>query len=291
VKVLRTLNAGAEAAARFRREGMTACRVQHPNALAVLDLDVTQDGIPFLVMELLEGHTLEDEMNGQLLPLARCAAVLAPVCDALEAAHVAGIVHRDIKPANIFIHNGPAGEIPKILDFGIAKLIGGDDERVTRDGSFVGTPTYMAPERFRSGECGGRSDVYAVALVLHQALTGSLPYSGGSSMVHPDPMAMAVMHMLDPPIPLREARPDLPAELEQLILAGLSKAPDERPSAAGLASTLRALAERWGASEAPRPTLRAPARLAPTLCVPQPDTTLTRSVGTPKSDAGEGGSR
>lgn len=108
-------------------------------------------------------------------------------------------------------------------------------------------------------------------------------------MVHPDPMAIAVMHMLDPPIPLREARPDLPVELEQLILAGLSKTPDSRPTAAGLASALRDLAERWGPCEAPRQTLRAPARLAPTVCAQQPESSGTHDHRAPEPDAGEGG--
>jgi len=174
VKVLRAPHVDADAVARFRREGINACRIQHPNALAVLDSGITERGVAYLVTELLEGHTLEDELNRGWLTFARCAEVLAPVCEALQAAHDAGVVHRDIKPGNIFLHRGPAGETPKVLDFGIAKLVGASvlEQRITVEGWLVGTPVYMAPERFGLGDYDGKSDVYAVGVLLHQLIPG-----------------------------------------------------------------------------------------------------------------------
>ena len=245
IKVLRTSHAGPEAVARFRREGMTACRVQHPNAVAVLDSGVTEEGVAFLVMELLEGHSLSEEMGGRgVLSLARCAAIVAPVCDALEAAHQAGIVHRDIKPENVFVHNGPYGEVPKILDFGIAKLISyqASEHPVTAEGLLVGTPIYMAPERFGVCESLGSSDVYSMAVMIYQLLTGKLPFVSAQKMVVNEPMAIAIMHLHDLPLPLREVRPDLPVSVEQLIQRALSKHPEERPRAGEMAAILRAAA-------------------------------------------------
>jgi DNA-binding response OmpR family regulator len=126
VKVLRTSAAtDPDAMARFRREGISACRVRHPNAVAVLDSGLTGRGVAYLVMELLAGYPLEDEMKGgRALPLARSLRITAAVCDALAAAHRAGIVHRDIKPANVFLHQAGGQEVPKVLDFGIAKIAG-----------------------------------------------------------------------------------------------------------------------------------------------------------------------
>src|SRR6185503_11661999 len=123
VKVLlTTARSSPDALPRFQREGIAACRVKHPNAVAVTDFGVTPGGAAFLVMELLEGHSLQDEMK-QTGPFAapRCAEILTPVCAALAEAHAAGIVHRDVKPGNVFLHRTPHGETVKVLDFGIAK--------------------------------------------------------------------------------------------------------------------------------------------------------------------------
>ena len=138
---------------RFRREGVTACRVRHPNAVGVLDFGITSRGIAYLVMELLAGHALEDEIGGRpVLPVGRSLRIVAAVCEALAVAHAAGIVHRDIKPGNVFLHQAGGQEVPKVLDFGIAKIAGAAalQQRVTLEGWIVGTPVYMAPERFGS---------------------------------------------------------------------------------------------------------------------------------------------
>jgi DNA-binding response OmpR family regulator len=243
VKVLHTPHLDKESVARFRREGINACLVQHPNALAMLDSGITDNGVAYLVMELLEGHTLAEELDRGWLTFARCAEIMAPVCDALAAAHEAGIVHRDIKPGNIFLHDGPMGEQPKVLDFGIAKLVGASvlEQRITVEGWIVGTPVYMAPERFGTGGYDGRSDVYAVGVLLHQIIAGDVPFAAmtRTSGNHDDPIQLATMHGFHAPPPLRSLEPDTPAALEALVLRALAKLPGDRPTAE-LAAELRA---------------------------------------------------
>jgi CheY-like chemotaxis protein len=231
VKVLAT-SAGTdpEALARFQREGKSACRVQHPNAVAILDFGVNEGGVAYLVMELLEGRSLEKELEeqGQVTP-RRCAEIVVPVCAALGAAHTAGVVHRDIKPSNVFLHQTPQGEMPKILDFGIAKLSGeaAIGQSLTVDGSLLGTPAYMAPERFRRGPYGPKSDVYSVGVMLYEMLSGRLPFVPGSA----DPLALVAMQAEEDPPPLRLRCPGVSAALEALVRTALDRNPEERPTA------------------------------------------------------------
>jgi serine/threonine protein kinase/CheY-like chemotaxis protein len=240
VKVLGT-SAGTdpEALARFRREGASACRVQHPNVVTVLDFGVNASGVAYLVMELLEGHSLEREIEtrGRLSP-HRTAEIMVPVCAALAAAHAAGVVHRDVKPSNVFLHRTPQGEVPKVLDFGIAKMAGDTalGRRITLDGSLLGTPAYMAPERFRRGPYGPKSDVYSVGAVLYEMLSGRLPFMPVSA----DPLALVAMQAEDEPPELPRFSDVTPA-LEALVRATLAKDPDARPSADQLARRLAAV--------------------------------------------------
>ncbi len=229
VKVLQSrIGTDRSTLARFRREGVATCRVRHENAVAVLDFGVTDTEVAFLVMELLEGRSLEDEIfeAGVFSPRAT-AEILAPVCGALAEAHREGIIHRDIKPANIFLHQMPQGRVPKVLDFGIAKLIGTAAQKLTLDGWILGTPVYMAPERFRSEGYDSLSDVYSVGVVAYQMLAGCLPFEAPQD----DPMAVAAMHAKKAPEPLRRHDPDIPAALEQLVMSALAKLPKHRPTA------------------------------------------------------------
>ncbi len=238
VKVLAT-SAGTspEALARFRREGASACRVQHANAVAVLDFGVTRTGIAYLVMELLVGRSLEKELeeSGRLTP-RRCVEVMVPVCSALAAAHAAGVVHRDVKPSNVFLHRTPHGEVPKILDFGIAKIVGESafGGQLTLDGSLLGTPAYMAPERFRRGPYGPKSDVYSVGTMLYEMLSGRLPFIPGSA----DPLALVALQAEEEPPPLHVRCPDISPALEALVVSALDKDPEARPTAAALGQKL-----------------------------------------------------
>jgi CheY-like chemotaxis protein len=239
VKVLHVSTQGSpESLIRFRREGVTAVRVKHPNAVSVFDFGVTPGGVAYLVMELLAGYPLEDELKGApQLPVARCARVLSPVCQALAVAHRAGVVHRDIKPANIFLHQAGGAEVPKVLDFGIAQIAGhAVGQRVTLEGWIVGTPAYMAPERFAHVPVDGKADVYSVGVVLFQMLTGRLPFEADPA----DPIAIAARHATQPPPALRALRPDVSAAVEALLLQALAKRPEDRPGAGALAAALGA---------------------------------------------------
>jgi len=238
VKILAT-SAGTdpEALARFRREGDSACRVQHPNAVAVFDFAVNPGGVAYLVMELLEGQSLEKELEerGPLAP-RRSAEIVIPVCSALAAAHAAGVVHRDIKPSNVFLHRTRHGEVAKILDFGIAKLAAeaAIGQSLTVDGSLLGTPAYMAPERFRRGAYGPSSDIYSLGAMLYEMLSGRLPFIPSTA----DPLALVAMQAEEDPPPLRARRPDVSPKLEKLVLQALARNPEGRPTADQLARKL-----------------------------------------------------
>jgi eukaryotic-like serine/threonine-protein kinase len=233
VKVLRTSVATPSALERFRREGMSACRVRHPNAVSVLDFGVTAAGVAYLVMELLEGHTLDVELKrtGRLSPV-QCARILVPLCSGLAEAHRAGIIHRDIKPANIFLHGRPS-PIVKILDFGIAKLVGEAmiEQRLTLDGWIVGTPAYMAPERLERMPYDERSDVYSLGTVLYEMLSGRLPFAWREG----DPGQIIESKLSSPPVSLRRVLPDLPARVEAVVMQALRRDPSERPTPQDLA--------------------------------------------------------
>ncbi len=238
VKILAT-SAGTdpEALARFRREGISACRVQHPNAVAVLDFGVNPGGVAYLVMELLHGHSLEKELEdrGQIPP-HRTVEIAVPVASALAAAHDAGVLHRDVKPSNVFLHQTPQGEVPKILDFGIAKVVGeaAIGQNLTVDGSLLGTPAYMAPERFRRGPYGPKSDVYSLGAMLYEMLSGRLPFIPSTA----DPLALVAMQAEEDPPPLRLRCPDVSPALEGLVRSALNRNPDSRPSAEELSRRL-----------------------------------------------------
>ena len=221
---------------RFLREGRSTCRIEHPNAVAVLDASVSSAGVPFLVTELLQGRTLDVELREYgPMSAARCAEILLPVCDVLAEAHSLGIVHRDIKPQNIFLHRTRRGEIVKVLDFGIAKLIGeaNPQRRLTQVGAGPGTPAYMAPERFSSQRsCDGQTDVYSLGVMLYKMLTGQLPFAvKGGSLVK-----LALMHQNQAPGRPTDLVPSIPTEIEQVVLRALAKEPSRRPTARALAA-------------------------------------------------------
>jgi CheY-like chemotaxis protein len=224
---------------RFRLEGISSCRINHPNAILVLDSGVSAEGIAYLVMELLEGQTLAEEIykKGRLLP-ERCAEILIPVCNVLAQAHAEGIIHRDIKPGNIFLQQTRDGEMVKVLDFGIAKLL--DDasaletQDLTQTGELIGTPAYMSPERLQDRSYDGRADVYSLGIILYHMLSGRLPFSPDSK----GSLGMAVMHITKKPQPLREIDPDITEAMEAIVMRTLAKEPGSRPTAEEMAQEL-----------------------------------------------------
>jgi CheY-like chemotaxis protein len=220
---------------RFQREGIAACRIRHPNAVSVLDFGVTSSAA-FLVMELLEGHSLEVELQKVTrIPVVRCSEILRPICGVLGEAHAVGIVHRDIKPANVFLHRSSRGEVVKVLDFGIAKFMGDAQEsgNLTQEGGIIGTPAYMAPERFRGGTPDASWDSYSLGVMLYQMLGGQLPFPNSNTS---DLLAVALMHMNDVPVPLRSLNPEITAELETVVAHAMHKDPSARPSVRELSS-------------------------------------------------------
>jgi CheY-like chemotaxis protein len=237
VKILRTnATTTPEQRARFQREGVAACRIKHPNAVAVMDFGVTPDGITYLVMELLEGHALVDELTaaGPLSP-TRCLEIVLPLCAVLAEAHRLAIIHRDLKPANVFLHQTRHGEVVKVVDFGIAKMLNDEiqtaDEHPTLIGHVLGTPAYMAPERLQNLPYDGRADVYSLGVMLYQMLAGRLPFETPDN----DPLKVGLMQINDPPPPLRAWNPQVPAAVEAVILNALAKNPAHRLDATDFA--------------------------------------------------------
>jgi DNA-binding response OmpR family regulator len=233
VKVLRPRS--GKRAVDASRERRSLARVNHPNAVVVLDDGETPAGIGYLVMELLAGRTLADELAEQgRLSFERASQVLLPVARTLASAHAAGVVHRDVKPANIFLHNDGGVEIVKVLDFGIARIDDDTEGQDRRTGTaFVGTPIYMAPERLLGQPSDGRSDVYALGVTLYQALSGIDPFEQTGSLG-----ALVNACLNESPVPLRRARPDVNEDLERIVMRSLARHPAERPTMADLAALL-----------------------------------------------------
>ncbi len=237
VKILHPhLLTSKRAVKQFAQEGISACRVQHPNAVAMLDAGTSAEGLRYLVMEFLEGVSLDHELEAHgILPLARCAAIVGPICAALGEAHRQGIVHRDVKPANVLLSRDSRGdEVVKVLDFGIAKLVENHSGGPATLDEIAGTPQYMAPERLMGEGCDWRSDVYSVGVTAYVTLSAQMPYRYPSSNV----MAQALHQVRENPISLALHRPDLPAALLDIVTASLARNPDDRPTLEELSRVL-----------------------------------------------------
>jgi serine/threonine-protein kinase len=214
---------------RFYREAQAAAAIGHRNIIDVMDVGVSAQGEPFLVMEYLEGESLSTMLSRTgPLDLAAACGILEPVLQALSAAHDKGIVHRDLKPENIFLVRQQSGApIVKLIDFGISKITRtGDHTRLTQTGSLLGTPAYMAPEQAKGVDIDARTDVYAIGVLLYEMLTGELPFGGDNY----NQLLLAVM--TEPPRPPSEANPGSPDVAEELVLRLLAKDPADRPQGA-----------------------------------------------------------
>ena len=185
VKLIREdLLGSRDAAERFRREAQAVAAFSHPNVVTIFDFGVDAGGRAFLVMELLDGEDLGDALrrDGRFSP-SRTLEVLRGVCAAVDAAHRRRLVHRDIKPANVFLARGEAGEVPKVLDFGVAKFLPGPEgpEAETATRALVGTPRYMAPEQIAGGRPRPSWDVWALAVMAYEMLIGAHPFEGSGT--------------------------------------------------------------------------------------------------------------
>jgi serine/threonine protein kinase len=211
----------ADAIARFNREASNASRMNHPNICAIYDFGETSEGLIYLAMEFIEGESLTKliETNGALAP-ARAASILHQTADALQVAHDYGIVHRDLKPDNIMIARGrDNSDLVKVVDFGIAKSHDSAAQKVTKTGLVVGTPEYMSPEQLSGDKLDGRSDIYSLALVGFNMLTGTLPFPSHSAQ------ESMIMRLTDAPKTLSEMRPNVswPAQLQVVMDKALSR--------------------------------------------------------------------
>ncbi len=225
---------------RFRREAVAAARLAHPGIVATFDTGV-DEGVAFIVMELVRGRSLRDVIAAARLSQHDAVAIAFQVADALEHAHRRGVVHRDIKPANILVcdERGHLGPRVKVTDFGIAKLLAGDDGTggtggdLTQAGAIIGTARYLSPEQIEGGEPDARSDLYALGVVLYEMLCGRPPFTA------PTDLATAMQQVNEAPEPPRALCPEVDAELEAVVLAALAKRAEDRPpSAAAFAARL-----------------------------------------------------
>lgn len=256
---------GTEAIERFQREARAASALNHPGICTVYDVG-SQDGKPFIVMELLEGESLKDYVARNRPPVGEVFRMAVQIAEALQAAHSKGIVHRDIKPANLFLtrsEEGPARV--KILDFGLAKLQAEEEARtaetggptsespraaITRPGSRMGTVSYMSPEQVRGDAVDNRSDLFSLGVTLYQLCTGALPFAGETTAEVHD----AILHQA--PTPPSQHETKAPPALSRIILKLLAKSPAERyQSAAELSRDLNRVRETGGHDAARSGTL------------------------------------
>ena len=241
VKVLRPeYSRDEELLDRFQHEARAASQIGQENIVEVFDFGHTPEGEAYFVMEALDGESLARVLHRDgPMPVARALPIFLQICRALGAAHQRGIVHRDLKPENVFVLRRTDGtDFVKVIDFGIAKGPGAPNaKRLTRAGSIIGTPEYMSPEQASATSIDQRSDVYAFGVLAYETLTGRLPFDGET------PLATLMKHQSDAPLPPRQLRPELPPEVEEVVLRALVKRPEGRQqSMEELASDLARLA-------------------------------------------------
>jgi serine/threonine-protein kinase len=264
---------------RLRREAHAVAGLAHRHIVGVYDFDVADDAA-YLVMELVDGRSVSELLIEQgPFPVEQAVSIAAQICDALGAAHAAGVVHRDIKPSNILV--SPAGVV-KVCDFGIARLQrAAGQAALTGTGAVVGTCHYMAPEQATGERVDGRSDLYAVGCVLYMMLTGGPPFTGMN------PMDVLDLHLHEPPVPLSAHRDDVPAALDGLVGELLAKDRADRPATAGTVRDRLTAIEAWlaDAGDTNLPTATFPAGDEPTqFALVSP--IAEPGAGTPDSDDG-----
>jgi serine/threonine protein kinase/Tol biopolymer transport system component len=266
IKVLpQHLSASPEVRQRFEREAKTISQLSHSHICALYDVG-NQDGVEYLVMELLEGETLSDRLGKGALPLEQTLRFAAEIADALDKAHRQGIVHRDLKPGNVMLTKSGV----KLLDFGLAKamappvqsavtslptVMGSREPNLTQEGTILGTFQYMAPEQLEGREADARTDIFAFGCVLYEMATGRKAFSGASQA------SLISSIMKEEPAPISSVAPMTPPALERVVKRCLAKDPEDRwQNAADLKSELKWIAEGGSQSGVPAPVAASSAR-------------------------------
>ena len=211
----------ASVAERLMIEARALARVRHPAVVEVYDCGTLENGTPYIAMERLLGETLASAVRRGPLPVAAAVRLFIPILDGLAAAHRVGVIHRDFKPENIFlIESGSAGRLPKLLDFGIARIEDGAP-RATADGSIMGTPAYMSPEQFRGERCAEPSDLWSATASLYEVITGQPPFGD-------DQILTIRQRVLEAPLPYPRKVAGLDGRLWSFLARGMRKLADQR---------------------------------------------------------------
>ena len=217
-----------DTAERFRREARSAAKIRSEHVARVIDVGIMEGGLPYMVMEFLDGHDVSEEMQrAGLLAIPDAIHFVLQALEALAEAHSAGIVHRDLKPANLFLAARPDGtRIIKVLDFGISKSLFGTsvaDMSLTRTAALIGSPLYMSPEQMRSAkDVDTRTDIWSLGVMLYEMLTGRPPYTGDSIP------ALCASLLNDQPVPMHQLRPEIAPSLEEAVMRCLAKDREQR---------------------------------------------------------------
>ncbi|HET7542226.1 MAG TPA: serine/threonine-protein kinase [Polyangiaceae bacterium] len=259
-----------EVVTRFQREAEAASVLTHPNVVGVYDVNTSADGRPYIVAELLQGEDLGSHLErvGKL-PTTEAVHIVRQVCHALGAAHANGIVHRDVKPENVFLAEPNA--TVKVLDFGISKILETSDG-LTKTGTVMGTPDYMAPEQARGDRVDSRADIYAVGAILYRALTGHKPFEGS------DAMSILTAVLTQEPERPSTLEPKIPLSLELVVQQTMAKTPSER--FASMEALEQALAP-FDAPDAHLPAVTIKSTIDPaTSATPAPTTLLQAAART-----------
>jgi len=215
-------------------EARVVNHVGHPNIVDIFETGKLPGGRPYIVMERLEGQSLAHRADAGKLPPELAIAILRQICDALIAAHAAGIVHRDLKLDNVFLVDNlddPSTPRVKLLDWGIAKIVH-EDPHHTMEGQLVGTPQYLSPEQARGGQVSSKTDVYSLGVMAYELFTDQLPFEAETAA------EIMAMHLRAEPPPPHELWPEIPPRLEALVLEMLRKRPDDRPTMLQIANGL-----------------------------------------------------
>ena len=269
IKVLSSaLREYPELVARFEREARAAGSLSSPHAVRVFDIDTTEDGTPFIVMELLDGRDLADIIDKEgPMAVARAVGLVREACEAIAEAHSLGIIHRDIKPSNLFLANVDGKQMVKVLDFGIAKHAKSKEASITTAVAPLGTPQYMSPEQVRCAkDVDVRTDVWSLGVTLYELLVGRTPFA------HDSASACIASIAADPVPDPRTFRKELPAELAEILMRALEKNPSHRfPSVESFVDALSTFTEQPAelVVETPKPRLQ---------LVSRPDRTVPPAV-------------